>query len=308
MVMEKELGIGAPPQMHYTDESVSVSPLSLYSSYEQIDIELRAPHSMPVSHWHGQIEMNIPFGDDIDYIINGEAVTIQNGHVGLFWASVPHRLTNPGTSHNMGIINIPIHIFLSWPLSRELINQVTHGVVLQSDSASLVSEFEIQRWEGETKHPDASRRQLSNDEICLMLKRICLDGWSSLLSSHTEKANQNGVSKHSQFYVSQMLEYIASHHDTPLTVNQIASHVGLHANYAMGLFQRVMQMTIKQYITAMRVNHARALLSDTERTILDISLTVGFNSSSRFYQTFQTYLGVTPKQYRNLSRNNQKRT
>ncbi|SKA62164.1 transcriptional regulator, AraC family [Enterovibrio nigricans DSM 22720] len=293
--------------MHYTDDNVSVSPLSLYSSYEQIDIELRTPHSMPVSHWHGQIEMNIPFGDDIDYIINGETVTIRNGHVGLFWASVPHRLTDAGNSHNMGIINIPIHIFLSWPLSRELINQVTHGVVLQSDSSCLVSEFEIQRWERETKLPDANRRQLSADEICLMLKRICLDGWSSLLNGHAERANQNGVSKHSQFYVSQMLEYIASHHDTPLTVNQIASHVGLHANYAMGLFQRVMQMTIKQYITAMRVNHARALLSDTERTILDISLTVGFNSSSRFYQTFQTYPGVTPKQYRNLSRNNQKR-
>ncbi len=53
-------------------------------------------------------------------------------------------------------------------------------------------------------------------------------------------------------------------------------------------------MTIKQYITAMRINHARALLSDTDRTILDISLTVGFNSSSRFYETFQTYIGVTP--------------
>ncbi|KXF83442.1 transcriptional regulator [Enterovibrio coralii] len=294
--------------MHYTDDNISVSPLSLFSSYEQIDIELRKPHSMPTAHWHGQIEMNIPFGDDIDYVINGEDVTIQRGHVGLFWASVPHRLTNAGQSHNMGIINIPIHLFLSWPLSKELINQVTHGVVLQSKAIDIVSEFEINRWELETKHPDANRRQLSSDEICLMLKRICFDGWTSLLSSHVERANQNGVSKHSQFYVSQMLEYIASHHDTALTVNQIASHVGLHANYAMGLFQRVMQMTIKQYITAMRVNHARALLSETERSILDISLTVGFNSSSRFYQTFQTYLGVTPKQYRNLSRNNHNRT
>lgn len=71
----------------------------------------------------------------------------------------------------------------------------------------------------------------------------------------------------------------------------------------MGIFQRMMQLTIKQYITAMRINHARALLSDTERTILDITLTVGFNSSSRFYQTFQSYLGVTPTQYRKLSRN-----
>ena len=37
----------------------------------------------------------------------------------------------------------------------------------------------------------------------------------------------------------------------------------------MGLFQRVMQLSIKQYITAMRINHARALLSDTVRTIIE---------------------------------------
>lgn len=61
-------------------------------------------------------------------------------------------------------------------------------------------------------------------------------------------------------------------------------------------------MSVKQYVTAMRINHARALLSDTERNILDIALTVGFNSSSRFYETFQRYLGLTPNHYRQLSR------
>lgn len=33
-----------------------------------------------------------------------------------------------------------------------------------------------------------------------------------------------------------------------------------------------MQQTMKQYITAMRINHVRALLSDTDKTILDIAL------------------------------------
>ncbi|MGF1692287.1 transcriptional regulator MelR [Photobacterium kagoshimensis] len=289
-------------------ESVSISPLSLYSSYEKIDIELRQPHDMPGYHWHGQVEVNIPFGGDVEYIINGSPIVLKDGHIGLFWASVPHRLTNPGNCHNMGIINIPIHHFLSWPLNREFVNQITHGAVLHSNDASLVSEFELKRWEYEMAHNAESRQQLAADEISLMLKRLCLTGWSQMLASRKDKPTQNGVSKHSQFYVSQMLEYIATHHDTPLTVKQIADHVGLHANYAMGIFQRMMQLTIKQYITAMRINHARALLSDTERTILDITLTVGFNSSSRFYQTFQSYLGVTPTQYRKLSRNDHRWT
>jgi AraC-like DNA-binding protein len=83
-----------------------------------------------------------------------------------------------------------------------------------------------------------------------------------------------------------MLEFIAAHYDQALTVNAVAEHVKLNPNYAMGVFQRVMQQTMKQYITAMRINHVRALLSDTDKTILDIALTAGFRSSSRFYSTF----------------------
>ncbi|MGY3571672.1 transcriptional regulator MelR [Vibrio paucivorans] len=289
-------------QDEYSPETVSVSPLSLYSSYEKIDVELRAPHAMPGYHWHGQVEVNIPFGGDIEYIINGSPVVIKNGSIGLFWASVPHRLTNPGDSHNMGIINIPIHHFMSWPLNRDLINQITHGSVLQSLSGRLVSEFELARWAQDVNHPLESRQQLAIDEIGLMLKRLCLDGWEQLLVNTQEKSTQKGVSKHAQFYVSQILEFIATHHNQPLTSQSIAEHIGLHTNYAMNIFKRTMQMTIKQYITAMRINHARALLSDTDRSILDISLTVGFNSSSRFYETFQTYIGLTPTQYRKASR------
>lgn len=88
---------------------------------------------------------------------------------------------------------------------------------------------------------------------------------------------------------------------TRLTVNAVAEHVKLNPNYAMGVFQRVMQQTMKQYITAMRINHVRALLSDTDKTILDIALTAGFRSSSRFYSTFTRYVGMPPQQYRKLS-------
>ncbi|MCW8328954.1 transcriptional regulator MelR [Photobacterium sp. SDRW27] len=287
-----------------TSDDDAIGPLSLFSSYEQIHIELRKPHHMPCYHWHGQIEVNIPFGDDVEYLINDHPFTINDGHIGLFWATTPHQLTQPKQSQSMGILNIPIHFFLSWPLDQELINQITHGVVVQSSLPALVSEQQIGHWLNESKSSDIGFRQLAADEICLMLKRVCLTGWEQLTSSMDSDRNKKGLSKHSQFHVQKILEYIACHHDSPLTVKNIAEHVGLHSNYAMNLFQSVMKMTIKEYITSMRINHARALLSDTNRTILDIALTVGFNSSSRFYETFHRYLNMTPSQFRELSRKN----
>ncbi len=72
-------------QDKYSEDCVAVSPLSLYSSYEKIAIELRPPHSMPGYHWHGQVEVNIPFGDSVEYIVNGSPIVIDDGAIGVFW-------------------------------------------------------------------------------------------------------------------------------------------------------------------------------------------------------------------------------
>ncbi|HBW1077494.1 TPA: transcriptional regulator MelR [Klebsiella pneumoniae] len=289
------------PFMCSSDEKQSRSPLALYSEYQRMDIELRPPHAMPTSHWHGQVEVNVPFDGDVEYLINNEVVRIEKGYITLFWACTPHQLTRPGDCQQMAIFTLPMHLFLSWPLDRELINHVTHGMVIKSLAAQQLSAFEVRRWQQELSHENEQIRQLAIDEIALMLKRLSLAGWQPILVNKTSRTHKNSVSRHAQFYVSQMLEFIAAHYDQALTVNAVAEHVKLNPNYAMGVFQRVMQQTMKQYITAMRINHVRALLSDTDKTILDIALTAGFRSSSRFYSTFTRYVGMPPQQYRKLS-------
>ena len=289
------------PHMCRSYEKKTRSPLALYSEYQRMDVELRAPLAMTYSHWHGQVEVNVPFDGDVEYLINDELVRVKQGYITLFWACTPHQLTNPGHCKQMAIFNLPMHLFLSWPLDRELINHVTHGMVIKSLSAQQLSIFEVQRWQHELNSTNEQVRQLAIDEIALMLKRFSLSGWQPVLVNKTSRTQKNSLSRHSQFYVSQMLEFIATHCDKILTVNAIAEYVKLNPNYAMGIFQRVMQLTMKQYITAMRINHVRALLSDTDKTILDIAIIAGFRSSSRFYSTFNKYVGMPPQQYRKLS-------
>ncbi len=209
----------------------------------------------------------MPFDGDVEYLINNEVVRIEKGYITLFWACTPHQLTRPGDCQQMAIFNLPMHLFLSWPLDRELINHVTHGMVIKSLAAQQLSAFEVRRWQQELSHENEQIRQLAIDEIALMLKRLSLAGWQPILVNKTSRTHKNSVSRHAQFYVSQMLEFIAAHYDRALTVNAVAEHVKLNPNYAMGVFQRVMQQTMKQYITAMRINHVRALLSDTDKTI-----------------------------------------
>lgn len=298
-----------PVYLGESEMSGSVSPLSLYLAAPVLQVNLQQPPAiMPAYHWHGHMEINIPFDGDVEYLFNGTPVKVKANHIALFWASVPHRLIDTRTCHSMAVLDIPVHQFLSWPLPQNLINHITHGIVLQSQNAELISEFEVRRWEKELQLPDLNRKQLVNDEIQLMIKRIGFDGWTLLHEQTQASFSLTKSSRHTQHYVSLMLDYIANHYHDALTVNSVASAVGLNANYAMGLFRNVMQLTIKQYITMMRINHAKALLSDTDKTMLDISLTAGFNSVSRFYDNFQKYAGISPLNYRKLTRTNGKWT
>jgi AraC family transcriptional regulator, melibiose operon regulatory protein len=290
------------PYMCDKDDKKNRSPLALYAEHQHMDIELRPPTAMPVSHWHGQIEINVPFDGDVEYLINNEVISIKQGHITLFWACTPHQLIRPGNCRNMAIFNLPMHLFLSWPLDRELINHVTHGMVITSQVPQQLSAFEVQRWQQEVNCQDEQIQQIAIDEIGLMLKRFSLSGWQPVLVNKTSPAHKNSISRHAQFYVSQMLAFIANNYDRALTTNDVAEHVKLNSHYAMGLFQRVMQLTIKQYITSMRINHVRAQLCDTDKKILDVAFTAGFCSSSRFYSIFNKYTGMSPQQYRKLSR------
>ncbi|MNJ40839.1 Melibiose operon regulatory protein [compost metagenome] len=285
-------------------DSATLSPLSVYSKNQHISIELRQPLPMSCYHWHGQIEINLPFDSGVEYLINGEVVKLKKNHIGLFWACVPHKLTEPGDCKSMAILYLPMHLFLSWPVDRELITCITHGMVVKSCTEHIISESEVKRWQLELASDNGQIRQLATDEIGLMLKRLSLLGWEKVSISRSTKTTDNLVSKHAQVYVSQMLAYISSNYDQALTIANIAEHVKLNPNYAMGIFHRVMQLTMKQYITTMRLNHVRALLGDTDKSVLDIALTAGFRSSSRFYSTFQKHIGMTPQKYRNLSKSN----
>ncbi|MDU8924734.1 transcriptional regulator MelR [Pasteurellaceae bacterium LIM206] len=298
------------PHVKNNDEhlygSGSISPLSLSLKAMPLNVALQQPPTiMPGYHWHGHMEINIPFDDDVEYLFNGKEVVIKANHIALFWASVPHRLINLNHCSQMAVIDVPVYQFLSWALPQDIINHMTHGIVVESNSAGLVSSFEIIRWERELQLNNLNRQQLVHDEIQLMVKRIAFDGWSVRFEQGYDVTPPLlNSSRHSQHYVSLMLDYIANHYHDTLTVNDVADAVGLNTNYAMGLFQAIMQLTIKQYITMMRINHAKALLSDTDQSMLEISLTAGFNSISRFYDNFQKYAGVSPLNYRKLTRSN----
>jgi len=64
------------------------------------------------------------------------------------------------------------------------------------------------------------------------------------------------------------------------------------------LFKRATGLSPSQYFIHLRMDRARQLLLDTDRSIIDIGMEVGYSSPSHFSQVFRAKVGTTPSAYR----------
>ena len=98
--------------------------------------------------------------------------------------------------------------------------------------------------------------------------------------------------------VAKSIDYITSHFNSKVTLEDLAVETELTPNYLATLFKQETGITVMEYLTRFRVDSACALLSRTDYTYLQIALSLGFCTQSYFTKVFREYTGSTPGKYR----------
>lgn len=78
----------------------------------------------------------------------------------------------------------------------------------------------------------------------------------------------------------------------------LAERAGLSEYHFSRMFKRATSLSPSQYFIRLRIARARQLLLETDRSIIDIGMDVGYSSPSHFSQVFRREVGVTPRAYR----------
>ena len=133
----------------------------------------------------------------------------------------------------------------------------------------------------------------SQEAICDQVRTI-MDQVAAALEIRN---NQKGKKK-----IEKMCLYIRENYDRDLSVAEVAEHVGLSVNHANHVFKESMGMPILQYLTQHRMNVARALLEETDKTVQEIAGSVGYNDVKSLIRFFKKFYGMTPGEYRENSR------
>jgi AraC family transcriptional regulator, regulatory protein of adaptative response / methylated-DNA-[protein]-cysteine methyltransferase len=83
-----------------------------------------------------------------------------------------------------------------------------------------------------------------------------------------------------------------------LSLKQLAAHAAKSQFHFHRLFKSLTGMTPKEYASACRLNRIRKQLTNGRFTVADAIYASGYNSVSRFYETSNRMLGMTPVAFR----------
>jgi AraC-like DNA-binding protein len=88
------------------------------------------------------------------------------------------------------------------------------------------------------------------------------------------------------------------HFAEPLDVPSVAAVAHVSQAHFIRSFRAVFGETPHRYLQRRRVERSMFLLRETERSITDVCLDVGFTSLGTFSRTFREIVGESPSEYR----------
>lgn len=140
---------------------------------------------------------------------------------------------------------------------------------LYTEAAMICSYSQVTEW----------LRSRTNDVITIISK------------SHSNRV-QNVVKK--------AMLYIDEHYSEPISVKDVANAVCISESYLKALFKKCENKSYIEYLIETRINKAKILLRNSDKSITEISLDVGYQTPNAFSSVFKKVTGTTPSQYKKI--------
>ena len=135
---------------------------------------------------------------------------------------------------------------------------------------------------------------ISADEFTGLATRICLK---------TIELRDCGNSSHHVKLVRRACEYINENYNHPdISLNTVAAHVALSSTHFSTIFSQEMSMTFIEYLTSVRMEKVKEMLTSTDEKIVKIAFSVGYSEPNYLSYLFKKREGLTPKEFRQQRR------
>ena len=95
-------------------------------------------------------------------------------------------------------------------------------------------------------------------------------------------------------------QYIQEHYADPLTLEWVSNIVGFSGSYFSSLFKKETGRNFLEYLSEVRMNRAKELLRETNLSVAEVCVRVGYSDLKYFTKSFKKATGLKPGEFRKL--------
>ncbi len=120
----------------------------------------------------------------------------------------------------------------------------------------------------------------------------------SMMLDFCQRAGETKIPKGISKEIYECINYIRSHTNTPLSVDDVAWNIRKSNSYVMKKFKEELGFTVGAFITRCKLEEAKSLLTYSNKTLAEISSYLCFSSQPHFQSLFKKQYHMTPLEYR----------
>lgn len=135
--------------------------------------------------------------------------------------------------------------------------------------------------------------------------RIYADAIGTIVAARFAETNPEPGSRKRRFCgqlpkwrMRRVVDYVDANLGEPITLGDLAAAAKLTRMHFAAQFRATTGLRPHEYLLRRRIAWAKELLADDDLTIVDIALTVGFQTQAHFTTVFRRFVGDTPYQWR----------
>ena len=247
-------------------------------------------------HWHDEFEIIYVRSGFLTVSISGESYIGKTGEA---------FVVSPGNLHLMGSQSgtVDYYTFL-FPLKYisfrtddmlddKLLEPLNSGHLMicprVKDTAKELCEQLIKIYEA--KNDESESKITTQVRTKIILLQFILEMWKKGFVIENDTSGRNTVEK-------EMVSYIQQNFTGKISLREFGEQFHLSEKYISRYFKEHFHITLSQYVTYLRLEHAKQLLQDTDIPVTDVAMQSGYQNVSYFIRSFQKAYAVSPLKYR----------
>jgi AraC family transcriptional regulator len=191
-----------------------------------------------------------------------------------------------------------MHLYLGLPLFNRAIEealQKDQGGARLRDLSGFKDNFLLVLLEGLQKELSSRYRGSS-----LFVEGIAQSLAGHLVRTYADETIQEYKGGLPGFRLRKVRNLMVTHLEHEFSLIRLAREADMSEFHFSRAFKRTTGFKPSQYFIHLRMERARRLLRETNRSVIEIGLDVGYTSPSHFARIFRREVGISPSEYRRL--------